>query len=133
MQDAGVIQSLLNWRGFAALLVAKRASHKGLENGWRIANGACWHAVPKPGSQDRGLDFFYVVWKTPGCKTRAALQSSPIKAGAGVVLAARRDVLMPCDVLNRVFQSNGGQQGAQGFVLGWLKAIAFHSLQFYSD
>jgi hypothetical protein len=72
-----------------------------------------------------GLDFFYVSGEKSRSKAQAALQAFPVKAGTRINLAARRNVLVPDDVLDGVLQSYCGQHRAQGFVLGCFKAIAF--------
>ena len=79
------------------------------------------------------LDFFYAIGKALRFKARTALQKSPVEARAWIVFSPHRDVLVPRDMLNWIFQSDGRQQGAEGVILGWLKLLAFQPFQFNSD
>lgn len=61
------------------------------------------------------------------------LQATPIKAGSRIMLAPRRDVLMPNQLRNRVVLRNGLHQLRQGRVLRSSEACAFQSFQLDAD
>ena len=71
--------------------------------------------------------------KTPSRQCQCILQQRPVEAGAWVQFAARRNMLVPCNVRDGVGLKKRGAKPGQCFVLGCLKEASFKPFQFNAD